>query len=145
MGSRAQLAAILSAMFNAFNTLAVLALLLTQAKDSQPAGLPDPLQAGWRGKPVCERLIEDERQRVLRCTFPQGAGHERHHHRPHFGYALSGGRMRITDATGTRESTLATGSTFTSSGVAWHELLNVGDTTVQYLIVERKEAASKSQ
>lgn len=100
--------------------------------------LPDPLAAGWKGVPVCERLHEDETQRVLRCTFPPGIGHERHYHRPHFGYALSGGRMRLTDATGTREAALVAGSSFTSAGTAWHQVLNVGETTVQYLIVEPK-------
>ena len=103
-----------------------------------PRPLPDPLAAGWKGRPVCERLQEDDRQRVLRCTFAPGTGHERHFHRPHFGYALSGGRMRITDPKGTRETVLETGSHFTSEGVAWHEVLNIGDTTVAYLIVERK-------
>ncbi|MCM2269973.1 MAG: cupin domain-containing protein [Thermoanaerobaculia bacterium] len=101
-------------------------------------GLPDPLAAGWRGAPVCERLHEDEAQRILRCSFPPGVGHERHFHARHFGYALAGGRMRITDAGGTREVELATGSRFTSPGVAWHEVVNVGDTTVVYLIVEPK-------
>ncbi|MEO8501402.1 MAG: lipocalin-like domain-containing protein, partial [Vicinamibacteria bacterium] len=71
-------------------------------------------------------------------TFPPGVGHERHYHRPHFGYALSGGRVRITDASGVRESVPVTGSIFTSAGVAWHEVLNIGETTVQYLIVESK-------
>ena len=100
--------------------------------------LPDPLAAGWKGVAVCERLHEDETQRVLRCTFPPRIGHERHYHRSHFGYALSGGRMCITDATGAREAALAAGSSYTSAGTAWHEVLNVGDTTVQYLIVESK-------
>lgn len=98
--------------------------------------LPDPLQAGWDGKPVCERLHKASQQRVLRCTFPPGVGHERHFHSPHFGYAISGGRMRLTDERGEREVDLATGSSFSSDGVPWHEVLNVGDTTVIYLIVE---------
>ena len=46
--------------------------------------------------------------------------------------------MRITDSTGARDVDLPTGSNFTSEGVAWHEVLNVGRTTVIYLIVERK-------
>lgn len=46
--------------------------------------------------------------------------------------------MRITDAAGTREVDLATGSSFTSDGVAWHEVVNIGDSTVTYLIVEPK-------
>ena len=44
--------------------------------------------------------------------------------------------MRITDDTGAREVDLPTGSSFTSEGIAWHEVLNVGNTTVVYLIVE---------
>ena len=100
--------------------------------------LPDPLQAGWQGEPVCEILHEDSHQRVLRCTFAPGVGHERHFHAPHFGYAIEGGRMRITDNTGKREVDLPTGSSFTSESVSWHEVLNVGGTTVIYLIVERK-------
>ena len=116
--------------------LALTPLLLSQI--ASPPQWPDPLQAGWQGKPVCERLLEDERLRVLRCTFAPGMGHDRHHHRPHFGYAISGGRMRITDANGSRENAIVTGSDFTSPGVAWHEALNVGETTVQYLIVESK-------
>ena len=98
--------------------------------------LPDPLAAGWNGAPVCEKLHEDPDQRILRCTFEPGQGHERHYHERHFGYALSGGRMRIKDARGEREVDLATGSHFSSDGVDWHEVLNVGDTTVVYLVVE---------
>lgn len=122
-----------------FTSILSLIALFAAIQEASPSALPDPLQAGWKGKPVCERLLEDDRQRVLRCTFAPGVGHERHWHRPHFGYALSGGRMRIVESAGAREASLPTGSTFTSPGVAWHEVLNIGDTTVQYLIVESKE------
>ena len=98
--------------------------------------LPDPLQAGWQGEPVCEKLHEDVDHRILRCTFAPGVGHERHFHRKHFGYAISGGRVRIVDASGTRELSLDTGSSYSSDGVAWHEIENIGDTTIVYLIVE---------
>ena len=100
--------------------------------------LADPLQAGWNGAPVCERLHEDPGQRILRCTFPPGVGHERHHHVPHFGYTVAGGRMRITDESGVREVDALTGGSFTSDGVTWHEVLNVGATTAVFLIFERK-------
>ena len=102
------------------------------------ASLPDPLEAGWKDAPVCERLFEDRQQRILRCEFPPGVGHERHFHVPHFGYALSGGRMRITDDSGVREMDLATGSSYASDGVAWHEVMNIGETTTTFLIVEPK-------
>lgn len=101
--------------------------------------LPDPLEAGWQGEHVCERLHEDERQRVLRCTFPPGVGHERHYHAAHFGYVLAGGRMRIRDERGEREVDTGTGGTWSSDGVAWHDVLNVGETTTAYLIVEPKQ------
>ena len=112
------------------------AAVLATAAPSAEEPLPDPLAAGWQGRPVCEKLHEANAQRILRCAFPPGVGHERHYHAPHFGYALSGGTMRITDANGVREVTLATGSSFASDGVAWHEVLNIGGTPVVYLIVE---------
>ena len=104
----------------------------------QNPSLPDPLEAGWKGEPVCEHLHEDAEKRILRCTFPPGVGHERHFHAPHFGYALEGGRMRITDENRVREVDLPAGSSYTSEGVEWHEVVNIGKTTVAYLIVERK-------
>ncbi len=100
--------------------------------------LPDPLGAGWNGAPVCEKLHEDSDQRILRCAFPPGVGHERHFHDKHFGFAIAGGRMRITDSSGTREVDLATGISFASHGVVWHEVLNIGDSTTVFLIVEPK-------
>ena len=100
--------------------------------------LADALTAGWFGSSVCEKLRETEEIWVLRCTFPPGVGHEKHYHRRHYGYALSGGSMQITDETGTRKVELVTGSDFVSEGIVWHEVLNVGNSTVQYLIIELK-------
>ena len=114
------------------------AAVWTLAAWGASANLPDPLAAGWNGKPVCERLHEDDRQRILRCTFPPGVGHERHFHHAHFGYTVAGGRMRIEDENGVREVDVPAGSSFTSEGVSWHEVLNVGDTTTVFLIVEPK-------
>ena len=98
--------------------------------------LPDAIAATWRGEPVCETLSETAEMRVFRCIFPPGVGHERHFHARHFGYALSGGRMRITDAAGSREVSLQTGTYFSSDGIPWHEVLNVGNTVVSYLMIE---------
>jgi len=98
--------------------------------------LPDPIEAGWQGQPVCELLQANADIRIFRCVFPPGVGHERHFHAGHFGYALSGGTMRITDASGTREARLTTGSHFSSEGIEWHEVLNIGDTEVSYLMIE---------
>jgi len=117
---------------------ALVVVVVTLSACTTTSTLPDPLAAGWNGVPVCESLHEDAAQRILRCTFPPGVGHERHFHASHFGYAVSGGRMQITDKTGAREVGLPTGSNYTSAGVEWHEVLNIGETTVVYLIVEAK-------
>jgi quercetin dioxygenase-like cupin family protein len=100
--------------------------------------LPDPLEAGWNGQAVCEVLQDNERQRALKCTFPPGVGHEKHYHEAHFGYTIAGSRFRITDANGVREVDVPTGSSFTNDGVAWHEVLNIGDSTGIFLIIESK-------
>lgn len=119
------------------NIALALAVFLAVAADAtSPPVLPDPLAAGWKGSPVCERLHEDERQRVLRCTFPPGLGHERHYHPPHFGYVLAAGKFRITEESGVREVDLKEGDYFPSDGVVWHEVLNIGETTSVYLMVE---------
>ena len=100
--------------------------------------IPDPLEAGWNNKVVCEVLQDNEDLRVLKCTFPPGVGHERHYHNAHFGYTLSGGRFRIKDTTGVREINIKTGAHFSNVGVEWHEVLNIGDSTAIFLIVEPK-------
>ncbi len=117
---------------------AALCLSVAPVSGSETGSLPGALEAGWQGKPVCELLYETGTDRVLRCSFPPGVGHERHFHPPHFGYALAGGAMRITTAAGTREAIVATGASFSSEGIGWHEVLNVGTTTVVYLMFEAK-------
>ena len=116
----------------------VFAIVAVTAACSTTQALPDPLAAGWEGKTVCENLHEDSEQRILRCTFPPNVGHERHFHRPNFGYAIAGGRIQMKDDSGVRVLDLVTGSSFSSEGTPWHEVLNIGDTTIVYLIVERK-------
>ena len=104
--------------------------------------LPGPLEAGWQGERTCEVLQENEQLRALKCTFPPGVGHERHYHPPHFGYILKGGTQQITDANGVRVIETATDATWVSEGVDWHEVMNVGDTTTVYIIVEPKTGSS---
>ena len=114
-------------------------LLLSFFISCKPSSsLPDPLTAGWKGKKVCELLEENKSQRILKCTFAPGIGHERHFHLPHFGYTLSGSTFKIKDTTGTREINVKTGSYFNSNGIQWHEVLNIGDRTAIFLIIEPK-------
>lgn len=100
--------------------------------------LPDPLEAGWNNEAVCELVEENSKLRILRCTFAPGIGHERHYHKPHFGYTLSGSTFRIKDTTGTREVNVPTGYSFNNDRIDWHEVLNIGDSTAVFLIIEYK-------
>ena len=115
-------------------------LLAGPSVQSHPHTLPDAHAAGWEGEKVCELQHQTETHRVLRCRFPPGVGHERHFHPAHYGYALSGGRMQLTSGSGVRVAEIETGSHYTSDGVEWHEVVNVGETTVTYLIVEELQA-----
>ena len=108
--------------------------LANDSNTSMDMELPDPLEAGWQGEPVCEVLKENEH--ILKCVFPPGTGHEKHYHLPHTGYTLAGGKFRITDSTGTREVNVPTGTVFSKEEISTHEVLNIGETTSEYLIIE---------
>lgn len=120
--------------FILFFSFMVMLALGTHAQST----LPDPLAAGWKGEAVCEVLVDNEKVRTLRCSFPPGVGHEKHYHNAHFGYALSGSRFRITDAKGVREVDVPTGTHFYNEGIEWHEVLNIGDSLAVFLIMEPK-------
>jgi beta-alanine degradation protein BauB len=113
------------------------ALLLISNAYAQD-NLPDTLEAGWKGKAVCEVLQEDEMIRMIRCTYPPGVGQDKHFHPPYMGYVVHGGTLKSTSSSGTRINTSVAGSSFESPGVEWHELVNTGNTTVQFVVVEKK-------
>ncbi|WP_418636980.1 cupin domain-containing protein [Winogradskyella sp.] len=121
---------------NVFKLAFLIAICLSSCKNKNP--LPDPLEAGWKGNAVCEVLEDNKELRVLKCTFEPGVGHEKHYHNPHVGYTLIGGKFRITDHTGTREVNVPTGYTFSKDSITSHEVLNIGETTSVYLIMEYK-------
>lgn len=116
----------------------VLVILIALSCCSNQNPLPDPLDAGWNNQPVCEVLEDNSKLRALKCTFPPGIGHEKHYHEAHFGYAIAGSRFRIKDSNGTREVDVPSGSSFSNDGIAWHEVLNIGDSTAIFLIIEPK-------
>ena len=120
-----------------FNITYAFALLLMGSCNKQQS-VPDPLNAGWNGEAVCEVLEDNQKIRVLRCTFAPDIGHEKHYHNPHYGYTISGSRFRIKDTTGTREVNVPTGYSFTKDEISTHEVLNIGDSTAIFLIIEYK-------
>lgn len=104
-----------------------------------PANLPHAFDAGWQGRQTCELLYETPAVRVGQCSFPPGVGHELHYHRPHFGYVLVGGTLRIESAAGESVVTTESGDTWSTDALTVHQAVNIGDTTTRYLIVEPKE------
>jgi len=100
--------------------------------------VPDALSVEWQGQKPCEKLFEDAQIHIARCTFPSGAMHVCHSHPSYISYVLSGGKAQIQDEKGARQVELCTGSHVDVPPVSWHELTNIGDTTLQFLIVEKK-------
>ncbi len=100
--------------------------------------LPDPLEAGWNNQSVCEVLEDNDELRILKCTFPPNVGHEKHYHNPHFGYTLKGSKFKIEDDKGIREVNVPTGYSFSKNTVTEHQVLNIGDSTAVFLIIEYK-------
>lgn len=88
----------------------------------QKPNLPDPHEAGWQGKQVCEVLNDNSELRVLKCTFPPNVGHELHYHNPHFGYTIVGSKFRIKDKKGTRDVDVPTGYSFSNDEISQHEV-----------------------
>ncbi|MCB0382116.1 MAG: cupin domain-containing protein [Psychroserpens sp.] len=121
-----------------FKFISTLIILLFILNCKHEVKLPDPLEAGWNNTSVCEVLEDNAKVRTLKCTFPPGVGHERHYHNAHFGYTLAGSTFRIKDTTGTREVNVPTGYSFYNDKIEWHEVLNIGDSTAVFLIIEPK-------
>ena len=117
-------------------TFILILLLIVSCK--QKHKLPDPLEAGWNNEAVCEVIEDNDNLRVLQCTFAPNVGHEKHYHNPHFGYTLAGSRFRIKDTSGNREVNVPTGYSFSKDEISTHEVLNIGDSTAVFLIMEYK-------
>jgi quercetin dioxygenase-like cupin family protein len=100
--------------------------------------VPDALAVEWQGTKPCETLFEDAQIRIARCTFPPGAVHLCHSHPSYLSYTLSGGQAQVQDEKGIRKVDVVAGASKDFSAIPWHEFVNVGDTKIQYLIVERK-------
>jgi beta-alanine degradation protein BauB len=118
-------------------TSAVLVLPATRFV-AKAAVVPNALAVEWGGNKPCEKLFEDEQIRVARCTFPKGAMHLCHYHPSYFSYVLSGGQAQVQDEKGIRKIEVVAGTFADIPPIPWHELNNIGETTLQYLVVEKK-------
>jgi quercetin dioxygenase-like cupin family protein len=112
--------------------------LLIASVPARAADVPDAVSVEWQGEKPCETLFEDTQVRVARCTLQPGAAHVCHSHPSYVFYVLNGGKGEVQDEKGIRKLELATGSFAESPPVPWHEFANIGETTLQFLIVEKK-------
>jgi quercetin dioxygenase-like cupin family protein len=115
-------------------SLALLVVPLSVLADN----VPDALSVEWQGKKPCEKLFEDTQVRVARCTFPPGTMHVCHSHPSYLTYVLSGGKAQVQDEKGTRNLDIVAGAFADVPAIPWHEFANTGETTLQYLVVEKK-------
>ena len=115
-----------------------MALTVTPFAARSDENVPDALSVEWQGQKPCEKLFEDAQILIARCTFPPGAMHVRHSHPGYSSYLLSGGKGQIEDEKGKRQVEFRTDSLLNSPPIPWHELTNTGDTTLRFLVVERK-------
>jgi mannose-6-phosphate isomerase-like protein (cupin superfamily) len=55
---------------------------------------------------------------------------------------VSGGRGQVQDEKGVRKIDVKTGAFLDAQPVPWHEFTNIGDTTIQFVVVEKKYQAT---
>ena len=70
---------------------------------------------------------------IVRCTFPPGAVHVCHSHPGYQSYVVNGGKGQVQDEKGIRKIDVVSGAPS-----LWHEFANVGDTTIQFVVIEKK-------
>jgi quercetin dioxygenase-like cupin family protein len=115
--------------------------ILGEVAAARAADVPDALSVEWQGKKPCEKLFDVEHVRVARCTFPPGAVHVCHSHPSYLSYVVSGGQGQVEDEKGIRKINVTAGAIVDVPPTPWHEFANIGDTTIQFVIVEKKYQA----
>jgi quercetin dioxygenase-like cupin family protein len=87
---------------------------------------------------VYNPLMENERVRIFKAVFKPGDTAKMHHHPDHVVYVLKGGNLKLTSEDKTDNLTLEDGKAlFLNEQV--HEAQNVGQSTVELLVVELKK------
>ncbi len=115
------------------------AIYITLAPTPKAAAedVPGALDVEWEGKKPCEPLYEDEQIRVARCTFAKGVTHVCHSHPAYLSFAISGGQGTVQDDKGTRKVEITAGALLKSPPIPWHVFSNVGESTIQFLVIEK--------
>lgn len=93
------------------------------------------------GPTIYKQTLDNERVRVFEVTFKKGATVAMHSHPDHVAYVVTGGKLEMTLADGTKHLIEATpGQTIFLPAEA-HSTRNVGSGTVRVIVTELKEAA----
>jgi beta-alanine degradation protein BauB len=95
----------------------------------------DPLTAA---STVYKLLNENDKVRVLEVVSKPGEVAKMHHHPDHVIYALKGGKATLTSGGKTQEMEIKTGSALFLDAQD-HEMKNVGNTTIDLIVVELKK------
>jgi len=93
-----------------------------------------PWQWNGRAKSPVKNFTRTTKYESYVASFPPGAKHLRHQHPASFGYWLSGGKVEALNASGTRQVETVTDAATLSPAIPWHEVTNIGDTTLRYLV-----------
>ena len=93
------------------------------------------------GPTIYKQTLDNERVRVFEVTFKKGAEVAMHAHPDHVAYIVSGGKLELTLADGTKNVIDAKpGETFFLPAQA-HSAKNVGKGTIRVIVTELKDAA----
>ena len=92
---------------------------------------------------VYQKLMENERVRLLKMDFQPEERTILHFHPDHLLYALEGGKMAITDTTGSNATVIE----LDAGDYHWfkggkHSIVNIGTTTISAIVVELNEPAA---
>ena len=89
-------------------------------------------------KNYCKLLSDTAGTRMMLVTLPLGAKLKTHTHPIHMGYIIKGGLYKWTMINGKTESAqMKAGGNFLSGEEPPHYSWNAGNTTIQFILVER--------
>lgn len=85
-------------------------------------------------------IFENNKLRVLKVTVKPGDVAAMHWHPENINYILAGGRLRFVKADGSVAEAILSEGQVTSSPAGSHAVENIGDSEVQTVQIELKEA-----
>ena len=67
-----------------------------------------------------------------------GAVHVCHSHPGYLSYVVNGGQGQVQDEKGIRKIDVVAGALLDVPPTPWHEFANIGDTTIKFVVIEKK-------